>query len=113
MKLNRVLQLLGLAARAGQVTTGTEAVKNSILRKKAYLLILSTDIADNSHQELKAACLRSGVRWIYCGDKNELGQAVGKPYRVAVAVNEPRLAQRIISELDAGESPSTNMGVDK
>jgi len=113
MKYNQVLQLLGLAARAGLVTTGTEAVKNSILRKKAYLLILSTDIADNSHQELMAACKRSGVRWIYNGDKYELGKAVGKPYRVAVAVNNPRFAQRIISELDTTEDTSTNMGVDK
>jgi len=113
MKPNQLLQLLGLAARAGQVTSGTEAVKNSILRKKAYLLIFSTDIADNSHQDLKSACERSGVPWIYKGDKYELGKAVGKPYRVAVAVTDAKFAQRIVSELQAGEESTTIMGVDK
>ncbi|MGE5381158.1 MAG: L7Ae/L30e/S12e/Gadd45 family ribosomal protein [Methylocystaceae bacterium] len=112
MRTNRVLQLVGLAARAGQVTSGTEAVKNSILRKKAYLLILSNDIADNTSRELIAACQRTGVHHICNGNKYELGQAVGKAYRVAVTINEPRLAQRVLSELEAVQDPSTNMGVD-
>lgn len=88
------------------------AAKSSILRKKAHLLLMSTDIAVNTREELLAACCKTGIEWAQWGTRFELGQAVGKPYRVAVTVNDRGFAMAIKKQLErSGDKSNNGMGV--
>ncbi|HPF43260.1 MAG TPA: ribosomal L7Ae/L30e/S12e/Gadd45 family protein [Syntrophomonadaceae bacterium] len=97
--MNKIMNLIGLAQKAGKLSNGTESVKNSLTKGKAFLLVISNDIAENTRQELLNSAERAKVPWIISGNKYELGNSVGKEYRVAVTINDHGMAQRILSEI--------------
>ncbi len=103
--------MLGIAQRAGKLSAGTMAAKNSLSRRRAVLLILSNDIAANSKDELLSSSQRHGIPAIALGSKYELGTALGKAYRVALTINDPGIAHAIMQILaESGEEIKT-MGV--
>jgi ribosomal protein L7Ae-like RNA K-turn-binding protein len=104
--------LLGLAMKSGAVSSGAVAVKNSLLRNRACLLIVSDDIAKNTKETLIAWCEKQHIPYLTAGDKYGLGNAVGKAYRVAVTVNEEGIARQIMKVYAAGDEPNTT-GVDE
>lgn len=103
----KLYNLLGLAMRSGAVSSGAVAVKNSLLRNRAYLLIVSDDIAEKTRESLIAWCEKQHIPYLQAGDKYRLGNAVGKAYRVAVTVNEEGIARQIMKVYAAGDEPNT------
>jgi ribosomal protein L7Ae-like RNA K-turn-binding protein len=99
--MNRAFSLIGFAQKAGHVSSGTMAAKTSLLRKRARVLIMSCDIAENTKESLLAICGRQQIPWIYLGSKHELGVSVGKAYRVALTVNDKGLAEAILNAVRA------------
>jgi ribosomal protein L7Ae-like RNA K-turn-binding protein len=110
-RLIRVLNLIGIAQRAGKVSAGTQAAKNSLVRKKAFLLLLSEDIADNAKESLLGTCKKNNIPYAIVGNKYELGTCVGKAYRVAVTINDIGLAKAIIAAMNTETSKGKTMGV--
>lgn len=111
MKKN-VYQLIGLACRAGQVSSGAMAAKASITRRRAQVLILSQDISDNTRDALISACSRKHIPWLVLGDKYKLGAHVGKAYRVALTINDSNFAEAIFHTLEElPENEVNDMGV--
>jgi ribosomal protein L7Ae-like RNA K-turn-binding protein len=109
--LKKVYNLLGIAQRAGKVSAGTMAAKNSLVRRRAVLLIISEDIAANSREDLLTSSSRHGIPAIALGSKYDLGTALGKAYRVALTINDVGMAKAILQELaESGEEIKT-MGV--
>jgi ribosomal protein L7Ae-like RNA K-turn-binding protein len=96
-----VYHLIGFAQRAGCVASGNQAVKASLTRRRAHLLVLSSDVAENTARTLKALCEANGIPWVVVGDKCRLGQSIGKGQRVALTVNDRGFAVAI-SRLLAG-----------
>lgn len=94
--MEKLYSLLGLAQRAGKISSGTLAARNSLMSKRAYLLVCSSDIAENTRDSLLATCNKYEIPYLVAGNKYELGNAVGKAYRVAVAVNDKNLARAMI-----------------
>lgn len=94
--MRKVYNLIGIAQHGGKVSSGNMAAQKSLLGAKACLLIVSEDISANSRDELLKISERQKIPWIMLGNKYELGNSIGKPYRVALTVNEPGLAQAII-----------------
>jgi ribosomal protein L7Ae-like RNA K-turn-binding protein len=96
--LNKIFNLIGLAKKAGKVSNGTIAAKESLNKGKAYLLVMSNDIASNTKEELLKYVEKKKTPWIIVGSKYELGNSVGKEYRVAVTINDFGIAQALIKE---------------
>ena len=94
--MKKIYSRIGLAQKAGKVSSGTMAARSGLLRNRACLLIMSSDISDNTRESLITACKKQKVPWMVLGNKFELGTCVGKAYRVAVTINEQGIADSII-----------------
>lgn len=114
-RLKKVYSLIGLAQRAGKLSSGTMAAKGSLLRKRAHLLIMSDDIAENTKDSLVSASDKLEIPWVLLGSKFILGNSVGKAYRVAITVNDRDIAKAIINAINASkeENKINHMGVVK
>jgi ribosomal protein L7Ae-like RNA K-turn-binding protein len=107
-----IYQLIGLACKAGQVSSGSMAAKNSLLRRRAFLLIVSQDISERTKDELVSSSEKRDVPWLILGDKYRLGAHVGKAYRVALTINDRGFAHAILKALDELKVDEANdMGV--
>lgn len=109
--LKKIYNLIGLAQRAGKASAGTMSAKTSLLRNRACVLIMSEDIAGNSKDSLISTCSKQKIPWLIMGNKYELGNSVGKAYRVAVTINDSNMAQNIIKAAEAVGEESKSMGV--
>ena len=89
----RVIDLLGLARRAGQAVAGFEKARELVVRGKAGLIIQATDgSVDECRRLLSGAPNLTVVRPLPAA---RLGMAFGRDHVVHVAVLPGRLAERI------------------
>ncbi len=97
--MERILQLIGLAKRAGKITAGTELVEKEISRGRAKLLILATDISPEVKKNLLYICEKAQIASIILCDKITLGLCIGKGQRVALAIQDRGFADAIMKEV--------------
>ena len=94
-KPDRVMALLGIAAKGRNVVSGGFAVEKAVKTGKAFLVILSTDASDNTKKMFTNMCGFYEVPIGVYGTKDALGQGIGKRVRVDVAVTDSGLADSI------------------
>ena len=98
MRPDPVLQLLGLAQKAGSVKSGEFMTESSIKEGKAFLCIVATDASDNTKKQFGDMCRSRGVDYIEYSDKESLGHAIGKEFRASLAITNEQLARQIMKK---------------
>ena len=93
--MNRLLSLLGLCARAGRIISGEKAVVNAVRTGAACCVLLDGAAAFNAEKAVSDACRFYDVPLIRT-EENSLGEAIGKPGRMAAAVTDPGFARSIL-----------------
>ena len=93
--MSRALGMLGLCARAGKLITGEKACVQAIRTGGAFAAVLDGAAAQNAVKAVTQACESHGVPLLRTGEF-ALGEAIGKPSRMAAAVTDARMAARII-----------------
>lgn len=109
--MRKIYSFIGFAQKAGKISAGTLAARTSLIRKRARLLIMSTDISTSTRESLISLCTRNQIPWVEFGDKYNLGTAVGKAYRVAMTINDAGMARTILDCLEAAGEDTTSTGV--
>ena len=92
--MNRAMNMLGLCARAGRLVTGEKAVVQLVRGKGAYLVLLDGAASNNAVKAVSQACDTYSTPLVRTSP-DELGDAVGKPGRMAVAITDERMAARV------------------
>ena len=95
-RVDRMLNMLGLCARAGRLITGEKACVQAVRGGGVYAALLDGAASENAVKALSDACKSHGVALLRTGEY-ALGDAIGKPGRMAAAVTDPRMAERIIA----------------
>lgn len=75
--MNKTLQLLGLARRAGKLIAGRDAVLDAVKKNQTTLILLTTDASGRHRRELENAGCRCPVAVLPC-DMQTAGAATGK-----------------------------------
>ena len=88
--------MLGLAMKAGKVSSGEFATEKS---GSAYLVILAETASANTQKKFRNMCAYYKVPCILFGDKEQLGRAIGREYRSSLAVCEAHFAEKIAALL--------------
>ena len=91
---NNVAFALGLAQKAGKTASGDVAVRAALKSGKVKVLVLAKDAAPNSKKEIYLA----GVQVIELLTRNELGYAIGKGPRIAVAITDANFANMLLKK---------------
>lgn len=96
MKMNRQpLSGLGLAMRAGKLVTGDEIVTKAIRSGEAKLVIVAKDASDNTQKKFRDKCGTYKIPLMVGFDRERLGNSVGKPERVVMALIDQGFADMI------------------
>lgn len=109
--MRKVYNLIGIAQRAGKTSSGVTAARTSLTRNRACILLMSEDIASNSKELLVKTCIKQNIPWIILGNRYEIGNSIGKAYRVALTINEAGMAQAILKAIAAAGIEGKSMGV--
>lgn len=91
---NKVLSLLGMAHRAGQIEFAEDANLAAIKKNRAKLLLLASDAGSAVAKKYFDKCKTYGIPIQQIFTKEELGRAIGKSPRTAICVLDDGFAMR-------------------
>jgi ribosomal protein L7Ae-like RNA K-turn-binding protein len=96
----RILNLIGIARKAGAIVTGSNSVLQELGKSTAYLLIVANDAAAGTADKVLNKAKGCEVPCIRLFDKRKLGSTVGRDERSHVVVTNKKFAKNLILEID-------------
>lgn len=100
MKPDKILSLLGIAAKSGSVLSGEFSTEKAVKEGKAYLVIVAEDASDNTKKMFRNMTEFYGVPMALYADKETLGHFIGKEFRASLAVTNEGLARSIEKKIN-------------
>ncbi|WP_425447481.1 L7Ae/L30e/S12e/Gadd45 family ribosomal protein [Dethiothermospora halolimnae] len=97
--MNKIYSLLGLARRANLVSLGQDGCNQAIKRNKCKLLIIANDTSDNTKEKFIKLCDRKNVRYVFFGDKESLGQAIGRDIVAIISILDENFSKAIMDKI--------------
>ncbi len=97
MTNQRLLNLLGLAQKAGKVVSGEIAVEKSIKYGQAKLMILAEDVSFSSKKNYLHLAELYKLPYFVKLSKQELGTSIGKHARSAIVLTDDGFAQSVLN----------------
>lgn len=91
----RKYTMLGFAQKAGKLASGENTVEAKIKEKGACLVIVAGDAPEHTKSRMESLAEKHRVDHIVFGEKNRLGQAIGKSPRNVVLVSDQNFAAQI------------------
>ena len=92
MRPDRVLSMLGIAAKSGSVVSGEFSTEKAVKDGKAYLVIVAADASENTVKMFRNMTDFYEVPMYLYADKEMLGHYIGKEFRASLAVTNEGLA---------------------
>ena len=96
---DKVLSMLGLAARSRNVVSGGFATEQAVKCGKASLVIIAEDASGNTRKKYSNMCGFYEVPCAFHGTKAVLGHSMGKEERSVLAVTDEGFADSIRKHL--------------
>lgn len=95
----KILNLIGLATKAGKTASGEFSTEKAVKSGKAHLVIVSEEASDNTKKMFTNMCTYYKVPICYFGGKGELGHAMGKEMRASLALVDEGFAKAVLKQL--------------
>ena len=107
----KILNLVGLATKAGKIGSGEFTTEKSVKTGKAKLVLVSEEASNNTRKMFDNMCTYYKVPIYFFGTKGELGHAMGKEMRASLAVMDDGFAKAIVKlmngSVDRGQEDTT------
>ena len=98
---NRVFQMLGIAAKSGNVVSGEFSTEKAVKTGHAYLVIVSEEASANTNKMFTNMTDFYEVPMYVFGTKEELGRCIGREFRASLAITDENLANAVENKLKA------------
>ena len=92
---DKVLNLLGLACRAGKAVCGDGAAQKTLKRRRVPLLFLASDGGSDNVEKYRRLVERKGITVVDTYTKDELGSADGKAQTDIMLIDDKGFAGAI------------------
>lgn len=96
MKMNRTLNMLGMARRANRVSLGHDAALAELKASKSRLILLSSDASERLCDEFAGECSARRIPCLKTAfTMNELGACMGAKTTAVLSIGDAGFAKRI------------------
>lgn len=97
----KAINLLGLAQRAGKLTTGTETVIGKLNKGKIKAVIMASDIQDNTAEKVDRAARKANVPIINLFTADEISKAISKKRKV-LGLTDAGFTKALVKKVNEG-----------
>lgn len=103
MQRDRILSMLGLAAKAGKIASGEFSTEKAVKSGSAFLVVVSEEASENTKKMFRNMCSFYQVPMYLYASKEALGNAIGKQMRASLAVQDEGFAKSLEEKLKLAE----------
>ena len=100
---NKILGLIGLAARARKVCFGADSVEERINKNKVKMLIVAEDASQRTKDKFNKIAKEKNVPIIIKGDIELLSKTIGKSNKAIIGIEDINLSNEIQKINNGGE----------
>jgi len=105
MRRRKISGMIGLAEKAGKLSSGEFSSEKAIEARKAKLCILASDASDNTKKHFTDMCLFRDIRVIdSVADKESLGHMIGKKDRSVITIDDAGFSDTILKLIEGGRT---------
>ena len=97
----KAVNLLGLAERAGKLSTGAETVINDLNKRKIKAVIIASDVQPNTAEKVDRAAKKNSVPVINSFSAAEMSQAIGKKRKV-LGLTDVGFTKALVKKINEG-----------
>jgi ribosomal protein L7Ae-like RNA K-turn-binding protein len=94
----RIVRLLGLGVRAGNVVIGVAGVRAGLQRGKLACVVLAEDAGQRTMEKVTRLAKAKGIPVLRGPAASELGAGLGRPSVQAVGVSDAALVRGLMAE---------------
>lgn len=98
--LNKIMGLLGFAARSRNLVTGYNTCLKLIPGGKVKLLLIGEDVGENTREKMSQKCETYKVPVRIVGTCEELSHATGKEDKGLFGITDEGFSKSLIKEID-------------
>ena len=96
----KVLNMIGLAMKAGKAVSGEFSTEKAVKSGKAYLVVVSEEASENTRKMFTNRCTYYHVPICFFGRKDELGHSMGKEFRASLAITDEGFAKALVKQMN-------------
>ncbi|MCR3758547.1 ribosomal L7Ae/L30e/S12e/Gadd45 family protein [Clostridium felsineum] len=96
---NKFLQFLGIAKKAGKIVEGYNKCEELLSKKRAYLILLATDISENSKKKFENYALQRNIDVVNEFSSSELGNILGSESIKVICIVDKKISEKLKSLL--------------
>ena len=100
---NKILGLIGLAARARKVSYGADSVEMQIKKRKVNLIIVADDASKRTKDKFNKIALQYDIPIIVIENIEALSKAIGKSNKAVLGIEDINLSKEIQKINNGGE----------
>lgn len=98
----------GLATRAGKIVCGADAVKEVILSKKVFAVIIAEDSSLTTREKFLRYASENDIKCFVFGSIDENSKAIGKKNKAIIAVKDKNFSEAICRIINGGDAIGQN-----
>lgn len=99
----KILGLVGLAARARNISFGADSVELQIKKRKVKLIIVAEDASTRTKEKFIKLSEQFNIPIEIMGEIDELSKAIGKNNKAIIGIEDINLSNEIQKINDGGE----------
>ena len=99
----RVLGLLGLCAKSGNVVFGTDACIEQLEKNKIKLLIVANDASDRTKRNFERLSQKVNIPICIYETIESLSRSIGKSNKAVIGIKNESLANQIYKIINGGD----------
>jgi predicted RNA-binding protein YlxR (DUF448 family) len=96
----RILNLIGMARKAGAIVSGSQSVLQELAKPAASLLLVASDAAEGTADKILNRAKGANIPFFKLFDKQTFGSAVGRDERSHLVLTNKKFARNLILEID-------------
>lgn len=98
----------GLASRASKIVCGADAVKESIMFKKVFAVIIAEDASLTTREKFLRYASENNVQAFVFGNIEENSKAIGKKNKAIIAIKDKNFSNAICRIINGGDAIGQN-----
>ena len=95
--MDKVLNLISIATKAGKVKTGEFLTTKTLQEGLGYLVIIASDTSEKSTKRLMGISENYDCKSVIYGTKEELGRFTGKKEKSVIVITDEGLANALLN----------------
>lgn len=100
---NKILGLMGLAAKARKIAYGADSVEEQAKNKKLGLIIIADDASERTKDKFKKLANLNKIPIITFGNIETISKSIGKRNKAVIGINDMNLSKEIQKIFNGGD----------